>query len=93
MNPNSAGVMEWRRLNLYPKAAVEYPDFEKISLEQHDRQKVIIMQDQVTQIALQQAYHSRFAPRGKLAKLESAIPQLNQWVVSKYRRALAELPA
>jgi phenylpropionate dioxygenase-like ring-hydroxylating dioxygenase large terminal subunit len=93
INPTSAGVMEWRRLNLYPKAAVDFPDFDKISREQYDRQKVIIMQDQVTQIALQAAYHSRFTPRGKLAKLESAIPQLNHWVVDKYRRALAELSA
>jgi phenylpropionate dioxygenase-like ring-hydroxylating dioxygenase large terminal subunit len=93
INPNSAGVMEWRRVNLYPKAAVEFPDFETISREMYDRQRVIIMQDQVTQIALQSAYQSRYTPRGKLAKLESAIPQLNQWVVEKYRRALAELPA
>ena len=50
--------------------------------------KVIIMQDQITQIALQEAYHSRYTPRGRLSYLETAITQLNQWVVDKYRHGL-----
>jgi hypothetical protein len=50
--------------------------------------KTIIMQDQVTQAALQVAYQSRFVPRGRLSQLETAITQLNQWVVDKYRRGL-----
>jgi hypothetical protein len=50
--------------------------------------KTIIMQDQVTQTALQVAYRSRFTPRGRLSQFETAITQLNHWVIDKYRRGL-----
>ena len=53
--------------------------------------KVIMMQDQMTQAAVHEAYKSRYAPRGKLAGLEAAIPQLNQWSLERYRRGLADL--
>jgi phenylpropionate dioxygenase-like ring-hydroxylating dioxygenase large terminal subunit len=91
INPGSAGMISSRRINLYPKAAATDPDFERISNEQFERNKILIMQDQVTLLALQEAYRSRFAPRGKLAWLEASIPQLNQWIVDKYRHALDEL--
>jgi phenylpropionate dioxygenase-like ring-hydroxylating dioxygenase large terminal subunit len=91
VNPSSAGAISSRRINLYPKAALDDPDFERISNEQFERNKILIMQDQVTLIALQEAYRSRFTPRGRLARLETAIPQLNQWIVDRYRRALDRL--
>jgi len=91
VNPSSAGAINSRRINLYPKAALDDPDFERISNEQFERNKILIMQDQVTLIALQEAYRSRFTPRGRLARLETAIPQLNQWIVDRYRRALDRL--
>jgi phenylpropionate dioxygenase-like ring-hydroxylating dioxygenase large terminal subunit len=91
VNPISAGAINSRRINLYPKAAVSDPEFERISNEQFERNKILIMQDQVTLLALQEAYRSRFTPRGKLARLETAIPQLNQWIVDKYRCALDRL--
>jgi phenylpropionate dioxygenase-like ring-hydroxylating dioxygenase large terminal subunit len=91
LNPNSAGAIGSRRINLYPAAALSDPDFERITSEQFERNKILIMQDQLTLIALQEAYRSRFTPRGKLARLETAIPQLNQWIVDKYRRALDRL--
>jgi len=89
LNPHGAGSISSRRINLYPKAAVADPDFARISNEQFERNKILIAQDQATVIALQQAYHSRFAPRGRLARLETAIVQLNQWIVEKYRDALS----
>jgi len=89
LNPLSAGRINLRRLNLYSKAATQVPDFDRIRLEQFEQMKTIIMQDQVTQAALQVAYRSRFAPRGRLSQLETAITQLNHWVVDKYRRGLA----
>ena len=36
--------------------------------------KIIMMQDQVTQAALQEAYKSRYAPRGKFASPGSGHP-------------------
>lgn len=90
LNPTAAGRINLRRLNLYTRAATETEDFDRIRNEQFERMKVIIMQDQITQIALQEAYHSRYTPRGRLSYLETAITQLNQWVVDKYRRGLQQ---
>jgi phenylpropionate dioxygenase-like ring-hydroxylating dioxygenase large terminal subunit len=90
VNPTAAGRVNLRRINLYPKAATEIPDFDRIRVEQFEQMKLIIMQDQVTQVALQAAYRSRYTPRGRLSHLETAITQLNQWVVDKYRRGLEQ---
>jgi phenylpropionate dioxygenase-like ring-hydroxylating dioxygenase large terminal subunit len=91
LNPRSAGTISSRRINLFPKAAASDPDFEHITNEQLERNKILIMQDQTTLLTLQQAYRSRFTPRGRLARLETGIAQLNQWIVDKYRRALDRL--
>ncbi len=88
LSPVSAGVMNSRRINLYSKAATEVPEFDRIREEQFERMKVIIMQDAVTQAALQVAYHSKYMPPGRLSYLENAITQLNTWVVDKYKRGL-----
>ena len=88
LSPVSAGVMNSRRVNLYSKAATEVPEFDRIRQEQFEHMKIIIMQDQVTQAALQEAYHSRYMPPGRLSYLENAITQLNTWVVDKYKRCL-----
>ena len=90
VNPRSAGTVDTRRLNLYPRATAAAPDFDTIRYEQFDRMKAIIMQDQATQVALQQAYGSRFAPAGRFSYLETAIPQLNRWIIDKYHRGLAQ---
>ena len=88
LSPVSAGVMNSRRVNLYSKPATEVPEFDRIRQEQFEHMKIIIMQDQVTQAALQEAYHSRYMPPGRLSYLENAITQLNTWVVDKYKRGL-----
>jgi hypothetical protein len=88
INPVSAGVMNSRRINLYSKAATEVPEFDRIRREQFEQMKIIIGQDAVTQAALQQTYHSRYMPPGRLSYLETAITQLNTWVVDKYKRGL-----
>jgi len=93
LNVRSAGIMEMRRVTLYPKAAFSHPEFKRISDNNFERMKVIMVQDQTTQAAVHQAYKSRYAPRGKLAGLEAAIPQLNQWSLDRYRRGLTDLTA
>jgi phenylpropionate dioxygenase-like ring-hydroxylating dioxygenase large terminal subunit len=90
LNPTAAGQLSSRRINLYSKAATATPEFDRIRLEQFEQMRIIIMQDQETQVALQQAYHSRYAPRGHLSHLETAISQLNRWVIDKYQRALSD---
>jgi phenylpropionate dioxygenase-like ring-hydroxylating dioxygenase large terminal subunit len=91
--PTAAGLLNSRRLNLYSLAATKTAEFDRIRQEQFEQMKVIIMQDQATQVALQEAYHSRFKPRGRLAHLETAITQLNHWVVDKYRHGLRDAGA
>ncbi|MGE0799297.1 MAG: aromatic ring-hydroxylating dioxygenase subunit alpha [Lautropia sp.] len=93
INPTSAERMNSRRVNLYPKAAAESPDFAQIEIQQFEKMKTIVEQDAATQTVLQQAYHSRFKPRGRLSRLESAIAQLNSWMVRRYREGLAALDA
>jgi phenylpropionate dioxygenase-like ring-hydroxylating dioxygenase large terminal subunit len=92
LNPTGAGQLDSRRINFYSPAAAAVPDFDRIRKEQFEQMKIIIMQDQVTQTALQETYHSRYVPRGHLSHLETAITQLNRWIVHKYRRALADAP-
>lgn len=91
LNPTSAGTLNSRRVNLYPKEAAEAADFEQLETNQFDKMKTIVAQDAVTQIALQDAYRSRHKPRGRLSYLEGAIAQLNQWSVHRYRQGLDAL--
>lgn len=93
INPLGAGAINSRRINLYPRAAVAHPEFERIMNEQFERNKILIGQDQTTLLALQKAYQSRYTPRGTLSRLESSIPQLSQWAIEKYRNALARYDA
>jgi phenylpropionate dioxygenase-like ring-hydroxylating dioxygenase large terminal subunit len=88
INPISAGTVDTRRLNLYPRVVIEDPELRAYADAQFERIKIIVGQDAATQIALQQAYQSRHTPAGTLAWLESSIPQLNQWVVGAYKNAL-----
>jgi phenylpropionate dioxygenase-like ring-hydroxylating dioxygenase large terminal subunit len=88
INVRSAGVMEMRRVTLFTKAATTHADYKHITDENFKRLKIILSQDAVTQEALQATYHSRFMPDGRLAWLESAIPQLNAWVFERYQSAL-----
>jgi phenylpropionate dioxygenase-like ring-hydroxylating dioxygenase large terminal subunit len=93
VNPRTAGTVDTRRINLYSKAAAAMPEFDRIRREQFERMRAIIMEDQVTQAALQQAYKSRFMQSGRLSRLETAITQLNHWIIDKYHRGLAQAEA
>lgn len=93
LNPTAADRLDSRRVNLYPRSASQVPEFDRIRSEQFEQMKTIIEQDAVTQVELQRAYHSRYTPRGRLSYLETAIAQLNAWVVHRYRQALPALAA
>jgi phenylpropionate dioxygenase-like ring-hydroxylating dioxygenase large terminal subunit len=93
LNPTGPGTVDTRRLNLYPKEVIENADYRAFADEQFSRIKIIVGQDAATQIALQQAYTSRHVPKGTLAWLESSIPQLNQWVLNAYQRAINKADA
>lgn len=86
--PTGPGSFDLRRVNLYPKSAVEEPGFHEAYDKFMERKALAIHQDAVTTAALQQGLRSRYAPRGPLSWMESNIPQLNQWLVERYRKAL-----
>ena len=91
VQPTGPGSMDLRRVNLYPKAAVEEPGFAEAYEKFIERKALAIHQDAVTVAALQQGYRSRYAPRGPLSWMETNIPQLNAWLLERYRRGLADL--
>ncbi len=53
--------------------------------------QTIVGEDMLTQAALHRGHRSRFSPPGRFSWLEATIPQMNQWLLERYRRALARL--
>jgi hypothetical protein len=88
--PTGAGAMDLRRVNLYPKSAVEAENFDDVYRMYKERKAVAIAQDAATTEALQQGCRSKYAPRGPLSWMEGNIPHLNAWLIERYQRALAE---
>ncbi|GLZ54321.1 aromatic ring-hydroxylating dioxygenase subunit alpha [Actinomycetospora sp. NBRC 106378] len=89
--PTAAGSLDLRRINLYPKSAVEADGFDEVYRIYQERKAVAIRQDAETTEALQRGMSSRFAPRGPLSWMEGNIPHLSTWLLRRYRRALEEL--
>lgn len=86
--PGSAGTMELLTFSLYEKDAAEHPRFADISAAQAKALTAIVQEDLVTQEALQRGHQSRFTPPGVLSWLETTIPQMNGWLLKRYRSAL-----
>ncbi len=89
--PQSAEKTELWVFSLYPKEATELPDFAVIAAEQGKMLQTILDEDMTTQAALHRGHRSRFSPAGRFSWLETTIPQMNQWLLERYRRALASL--
>jgi phenylpropionate dioxygenase-like ring-hydroxylating dioxygenase large terminal subunit len=88
--PTGPGTIDLRRVNLYPKAAVESENFTEVYQIYKERKQVAIDQDSVTTEALQSGMNSRYAPRGPLSWMEGNIPHLNAWLLKRYRSALSD---
>jgi phenylpropionate dioxygenase-like ring-hydroxylating dioxygenase large terminal subunit len=93
IHPTGPGSMDLRRINLYPKSAVEEPGFHQAYEKFMERKALAIHQDAVTTAAVQKGLGSRYAPRGPLSWMESNIPQLNAWLLRRYQKALEEFDA
>jgi phenylpropionate dioxygenase-like ring-hydroxylating dioxygenase large terminal subunit len=87
--PQTAGTMTLRRVDLYPKAAVEQEGFYEAYAAQVGARSQAIDQDTATTSALQEAFSSRWFGRGPLSYLEQPIVQLNTWLLRRYRAGLA----
>ena len=67
------------------------PEFESVYEEQGKMLQTIVGEDMLTQAALHRGHRSRFSPAGRFSWLEATIPQMNQWLLERYRRALDRL--
>jgi phenylpropionate dioxygenase-like ring-hydroxylating dioxygenase large terminal subunit len=88
--PTGPGSIDLRRINLYPKAAVESDGFDAVYEIYRERKQVAIDQDATTTEALQNGMNSRYAPRGPLSWMEGNIPHLNAWLLERYQAALKD---
>ena len=73
----------------YPKSSVRKPNFEWLHSVQAASTHTFGEQDEVTNMTMQKAYKSRFAPRGRYSHLESILPEFNRWLYEKYSRHLS----
>jgi len=89
--PEGAERMSLRTFSLYPRAATDAPHFEKTAAAQSTALRTIVGEDVLTQEALQRGHRSRFTPPGTFSWLEETIPQMNRWLVTRYRSALDSL--
>lgn len=88
--PLGADSMELLTFSLYPPDATAILNFDAIVAAQAEALNTIVSEDLVTQEALQRGHRSRFTPTGVLSWLETPIPQMNGWLLKRYRAALAE---
>ncbi|MBW8743911.1 MAG: aromatic ring-hydroxylating dioxygenase subunit alpha [Sphingomonas sp.] len=88
--PRGADTMELLTFSLYTEQACAVPGFAGIVAEQQAALNAIVAEDLTTQEALQRGHRSRFTPKGVLSWLETTIPQMNGWLLHRYRIALAE---
>jgi len=86
--PQGAAQMTLTTFSLYPREAVDSPNFETAVQAQAAALRVIVAEDIATQEALQRGHNSRFTPKGVLSWLEATIPQMNSWLVERYSAAL-----
>lgn len=91
--PRGADMMELLTFSLYTAEAVAVPGFAAIVAEQQAALGTIVAEDLTTQEALQRGHRSRFTPKGVLSWLEATIPQMNGWLLHRYRAAIAEAGA
>ena len=87
--PRGADTMELLTFSLYTAEAMTVPGFVDIVAEQQAALITIVGEDLATQEALQRGHRSRFTPKGVLSWLETTIPQMNGWLLHRYRAALA----
>lgn len=86
--PNGPGAMTRLTFSLYPRAAIAAAGFAQITAAQQEALQGIVHEDVVTQEALQRGHGSRFTPKGRLSWLETTLPQMNSWLLERYRNAL-----
>lgn len=85
--PIDAESMTLQTFYLHPPASTRIADYAQRVEKQLTALQAIRGEDIVTQEALQRGHLSRFTPAGTLSWLETTIPQMNRWLVDRYRSA------
>jgi len=86
--PTGPGAMTLLAFSFYPREATMAPGFSAVVEAQRAALNGIVKEDLMTQEALQRGHASRFTPKGRLSWLETTIPQMNSWLLERYKSAM-----
>lgn len=89
--PHGPSAMTLVTFSLVPRATLDTPLCVETMAAQRAALAGIVQEDVTTQEALQRGHASRFTPKGRLSWLETTIPQMNGWLLERYRNAVQAL--
>ncbi|MCU1453682.1 MAG: hypothetical protein JWN46_1828 [Acidimicrobiales bacterium] len=89
ITPQSAGRTTLTITWMYPRTTVERHDFASLMASQRALVDVIDRPDLESNTRMFRGLRSRFAPRGPYSSQEASLPQLNEWLLERYRSFLA----
>lgn len=88
--PHGANAITLRVGYLFPAATIALADFNERFERLNSDINAINLQDITANVSVQLGRRSRFANRGRIAPLELPVVQFNHWLVTRYRRYLAD---
>ncbi len=89
--PEGANAITIRVGLLYPHATLGMDDFEATLKSVIDGISIYNDQDTVANTAVHKGLKSRFANRGRYAPKEATLPQMNRWLVKRYKAYAGDL--
>ena len=89
--PNGANDLTLRVGFLYPHATLRQPTFDMVFKSVVDGLSIFNDQDVVANTASHKGLRSRFANRGRYAPKEATLPQMNRWLVKRYKAYAASI--
>ena len=91
--PDRANRLTLRVGYLFPHSTLALDNFDVTFKAVVDGIVVYNDQDTEANTAVHKGLRSRFANRGRYAPLEGTLPQINRWLVKRYKAYAAELDA
>lgn len=89
--PGGANTLKLRVGFLYPEATLKDHNFDAIFKTAVDGLYAYNDQDVVSNTRVHLGLKSRFATRSRYAPKEKTLPQMNRWLVKRYKAYAAEL--
>ena len=87
--PQAANEMTLTISFLFPPSTIELPKFPSMLERQLEFIDLIDQEDIGSNTRIFRGLRSRFAPRGPYSPQEGTLPQLNEWLLERYRSGLA----